>query len=295
MTTHEVALLPLDAVYDDPLFNCRQTALQRGDVLDLIESIKRTRLESPIIVQPVSEIVVITPVPPGVEYRVCNGNRRFTAVRCLHKECPEDPRYFTIPAIIRTGLTDDAARALNITDNLRHMKLNLLQESKALETWYRLGKSREWVASQLDQSSSWVQIRFNLLELPADLQEYAARGIIGQDDVKDLYQYRGNIDTLYARAREIIQYRLNGRKPPRTRSKRQQARAKRPGRARTRAEMEEMLMHLGENIGAGLITRVLAWAAGNVSTYELLPEIRDTAKALGREYIPLDEDKLSAL
>jgi hypothetical protein len=131
--------------------------------------------------------------------------------------------------------------------------------------------------------------------LPVDLQEYAAKGIIGQNDVKDLYQYRGNLDLLYVRAREIIQYRLVGRNPPKVRSKRQQARAKRPGRVRSRGELEEMLQHLGENIGAGLITRVLAWAAGNVSTYELLPEIRSTTIALGKSYITLDEDKLAAL
>ena len=147
----------------------------------------------------------------------------------------------------------------------------------------------------IGQSGSWVQIRFNLLDLPKDIQEYAGKSIIGQDDVKDLYQYRNDIDKLYDRLREIITFRLRGKKPPRVRGKRQQARAKRPGRSRSNAEIVEMIGHVAENIGAGLVTRVMAWCAGNVSTYELLPEIKETTEKLNKIYHLLDEDQLSHL
>lgn len=292
---YEIYHIPLAKIYSDWRFNCRQQELQRADVLDLIESIKGTRLEQPIVVQPLREIKVITPPPPGVEYRVLNGNRRYTAMCALHLEYPGDSRYQTIPSIIRLGLSDDDARALNLVDNLAQCRLNLLQEALALEHWYKAGWTRDKVATAVNQSSSWVQIRFNLLDLPPDLQAHAARGTIGQQDVKDLYQYRHNLELLYQRAREIIQHRLSGQKPPKTRSKRAQARAKRPGRARTRGEMEEMLMHVGENIGASLVTRVLAWAAGNISTFELILDIKKTTQELGKTYIPLDEAKLQSL
>lgn len=290
---YQVELIDLSEIYDDPKFNCRQQPLTRGDVLDLIDSIKRTRLENPIVVQPIEEITPLTPPPPGVKYRVLNGNRRYVAMRCLAKEDPAE--YGKIPTIIRRGLDDDEARSLNIADNLERKDLTLAQEANALKKWYEAGYTRETVGRMIGQSGSWVQIRFNLLELPKDLQEYAGKGLIGQEDVKDLYQYRNDIDALYNRAKEIIEHRLRGTKPPRVKSKRQQARAKRPGRSRSNAEIVEMIMHVSENVGAGLITRMMAWCAGEVSTFEVLPEIKDTAEKLGKTYAPLDEDRLAHL
>lgn len=292
---YEVKMLSMDLLYSDDMFNCRRGGISRVDVLDLMNSIKTTRLESPIVVQPIEEIVVITPPPAGVKYRVLNGNRRYTAYRLLGLDEPSNPIWKTIPAIIRLGLDDDAARALNVRDNLERLDLNLLQEAQALEKWHKQGYTRETVGRMINQSGSWVQIRFNLLELPPDLQEYAAKGMIGQGDVKDLYQYRTDVDKLYNRAKEIIQHRLRGVKPPRVRSKRQQARAVKPGRARSRGEIEEMMVHVSDNVGFGLVTRLMAWCAGTVSTFEIMAEVKNTGRELGNPYKPLNEDALTHL
>lgn len=295
MGLYDVELIPLIEIYSDEQFNCRRDIITRLDVLSLMESIHAGRLENPIVVQPVEEIIIVTPPPEGVKYRTLNGNRRFAAFRFLAKDFPDDVRYKAIPAIIRHGLDDDAARTLNISDNLERKDLNLLQEAKSLEKWYLAGYTRDTVGRMLKQSASWVQIRYNLLDLPPDLQEYAAKGLIGQGDVKDLYQYRKDLDKLYARAREIIAHRLKGSKAPRVRSKRQQARATKPGRARPRSEIEEMIVHVADNIGFGLLTRLLAWSAGNVSTFEILAEIKKTSSELGKTYKPLDEEQLEHL
>lgn len=289
----QIDQIPIGHIYEDPVFNCRGQPLGKGDVLDLIESIQRTKLENPIVVQPVEEITVVTPPPPGVKYRVLNGNRRFVACRCLYAEFGE--KYSLIPAIIRRGLGDDDARALNISDNLDRKDLTLTQEARALQHWYIAGYGREQVGRLIGQSGSWVQIRFNLLDLPQDIHDYANRGLIGQDDVKDLYQYKDDVDALYDRLKAIIQYRLRGVKPPKMRAKRQQARARKYGRSRANVEIVEMMGHICDNLGAGFITRVMAWCAGNVSTYELISELRQHAETLGKKYVPLDEDKLEHL
>lgn len=293
MTGYQVLELPLSEVYDDPKFNCRHQELGKGDVLDLIESIKRTRLENPIVVQPVADITPITPPPDGVKYRVLNGNRRFVAMRCLNKEFPD--QYATIPAIIRQGLSDDEARGLNISDNLDRKNLTLEQEALALQPWFKVGYPRETVGRMIGQSGSWVQIRYNLLQLPDDLREYAGKGLIGQDDVKDLYRYRTDIDALYTRAKEIIAFRLRGQTPPKIKSRRQQARAKTKARSRPNGEILEMLDHVADNVGCGLITRALAWSAGNVTTFDLLAEIKQVTETLDKKYRPLDEDTLRYL
>ena len=289
----EILQIPIQEIYEDPVFNCRGQPLNKGDVLDLIDSIKRTRLEVPIVVQPLDECVIITPPPPGIKYRVLNGNRRFVACRILYKEDPV--KYPMIPSIVRYGLSDDDARALNLADNLERKDLTLTQEAFALKKWKDAGYPRETVGRMIGQSGSWVQIRFNLLDLPKDIHDFASRGLIGQDDVKDLYQYRNDMDELFKRTKEIITYRLRGKKPPKIRNKRQQARARRLGRSRSNVEIVEMMDHISDNLGAGFITRCMAWCAGNVTTIELLPEIKTHAETLGKPYIPLDEDKLEHL
>jgi len=290
LSSYEIVQLPLTEIYDDPLFNCRQQPLTKNDVLDLIESIKRTRLENPIVVQPVDEIKIYMPPPPGVKYRVLNGNRRYVAVRCLAKEDPQ--KYSTIPAMIRLGLSDDDARGLNIADNLDRQDLTLTQEALALKYWKDSGYPRDTVGRMLGQSGSWVQIRYNILDLPHELYEYMSKGLIGQNDIKELYQYRDDIDKLFTRSKEIIAYRLRGQNPPKIRSKRQQSRARKYGRSRSQAEIIEMIGHVGENVGAGLLTRLMAWCAGNVTTFEILKEVKDTTENLGKKYQPIDEDKL---
>jgi ParB-like chromosome segregation protein Spo0J len=153
---YDVELIPLEEIYSDEKFNCRQDVINRIDVLSLMESIHAGRLENPIVVQPLAEIVVVTPPPDGAKFRALNGNRRFAAFRFLAKDFPGEVRYKAIPAIVRCGLDDDTARALNISDNLEHKDLNLLQESKSLEKWFRAGYTRDTVARMLKQSSSWV-------------------------------------------------------------------------------------------------------------------------------------------
>ena len=290
---YDVVQIPINEIYDDPKFNCRQQPLTKADVVDLIDAIKRTRLENPIVVQPVEQITIYTPPPEGVKYRVLNGNRRYVAMRCLSKEDPE--KYSTIPSIIREGLSDDDARSLNLSDNLDRQDLTLVQEALALKKWYNSGYPRETVGRMIGQSGSWVQIRYNVLDLPEHLYEYMSKGLIGQNDVKDLYQYRNDMDALFNRAKEIIQYRLRGQNPPRVRSKRQQSRAKKYGRSRSNVEIVELITHVGQNVGTGLITRIMAWCAGNVTTFEILSEIKETTEALGKEYKPLDEDQLQHL
>jgi ParB/RepB/Spo0J family partition protein len=291
LAEYEVKLLPIGVIYSDPKFNCRG-AIERADVLSLMESIKSTRLETPILVQPIEECTIIMLPPVGVQYRVAAGNRRLKAVQCLHLDFPDDAKYTQIPAIIRVGLTDDQARALNIEENLKRKDLNILQEAQAISHWVRLGYPQETIARLISMSRSWVQIRVNLLELPPDLQEYAARGLIGQTEIKELYGLRGNVDALYERAKHIITCTLRAAKVPKMRQKRVQARAERPGRPRTRGEIEELIMHVGENVGCGFPTRLLAWAAGNVSTFEILKEIKTLCEELGKKYQPWDEDKL---
>lgn len=293
-TEYDIRMIPLIEIYSDEKFNCRGS-IERADVLPLMESIKLTRLETPIVVQKIEECVVITPPPTGVLYRVVAGNRRFMAMRCLNKDHPEDEKYQKIACIIRSGLTDDQARALNLEENLKRTDLTILQEAQALAHWRRIGYTQDVVARLIDMSRSWVQIRFNLLDLPADLQEYAAKGLIGQNEIKELYSLRSNIDLLYARARTIIEAAILGKKPPRPRAKRVQRRAEKPGRARTKGEMEELMQHVADNVGYGLLTRLMAWCAGNVSTFDILKEIKQTGSALGNPYVPLVEEQLEHL
>ena len=105
----------MSEIFSDDEFNCRGRIIPL-DVLDLAKSIKETKLQQPIAVQPFKH-----PTNPNIKYRIIAGHRRFMAF-VVNKST-------TIPAIIRDGLSELDARLLNLTENLKRQDLNMLQEA----------------------------------------------------------------------------------------------------------------------------------------------------------------------
>jgi len=141
------------------------------------------------------------------------------------------------------------------------------------------------VAEQLDVSTSWVQVRFNLLDLPEVIQEEAAAGVLNQYQIKELFSL-DNENEQYEAVKTIKNARLRGEKgisvgkaPERDPFKKKR---------QPKNIVQEMIGHLGSNIGYGLHTRVLAWANGEINTAELYFDIRKYAEDHNLEYsIPL--------
>jgi ParB family chromosome partitioning protein len=261
MTEYAVLIIPIDEIFSDENFNCRG-AITPIDVIDLAKSIQTNGLQFPISVQPRVDIKGY--VPEEFKYRIVAGHRRYKACKVL--------QWKTIPAFVRIGLTEIKARILNLSENFDRKDLNILQEAKALEHLYQAGLPRDTVARELNKSSSWVQVRYNLLELPPEIQQEAAAGLLNQYQIKQLY----SLDTheqMYDACKRIKDAKLRGEKIDNVGKKKKQLISVK--KVRLRPEMFDMMEILAKSIGYGLHTRVLAWATGEITTGELFQDVKD--------------------
>lgn len=276
---YQVELIPVSKIYSDDDFNCRGV-INPFDVKDLAQDIQENDLQFPIAVQPAEDVK--EGIPPGFEYRIIAGHRRFMAISKVLKRD-------TVPAMIKRGLTEVQARIHNLSENLQREALNILQEAKAIKRLKDFGLVQEATAQAIGRTRSWVQIRYNLLELPEVIQQEAAAGLLNQSQIKQIYGLKSNEERFEA-VRRIKTALLNGErgisvaKPPKADPYKKKRRQKN--------EVEEMIRHIAKDspVGFGLATRALAWANGTINTAELYLDIKRESEKLGGNYrIPVQE------
>jgi len=273
--SYEVKEVPLDSILSDDVFNCRGK-IYPMDVVDLVKDIESHGLQFPIAVQPACDV---TKDIGSHDYRIVAGHRRFAAFAVMARE--------TIPVMVKRGLSEAEARLLNLGENLKRENLNLLQEAKAIERLKFLGMSRRDVGESLGVSTSWVQVRYNLLDLPEAIQDEAASGLLNQQQIKQIYSLRIP-ERQYEAVRKIKNARLRGEqgisvaKEPKLdpfKKKRQ-----------SKNVVQDMINHMQKNIGFGLWTRSLAWANGEINSAELFFDIKRVAEEKGIPYkVPIGE------
>lgn len=268
---YEVKHIPVEKIYSDSNFNCRGH-ISPFEVADLAKDIEAHSLQFPIAVQPACDCSL----PDGFDFRIIAGHRRFAAWKVLKAgyEGQANP-YLSIPSMIKPGLTDTEARVLNLSENLKRKNLNILQEAKAIEKLYLSGITREAVSNELGMSSGWVQVRFNLLTLPPEIQEEAAAGVLNQHQIKQLYSLNTKEEQFEA-IRAIKQAKARGDKVAHI-GKRQKQNTN-VKKVRNPGDLLKMIEVLAKSCGYSLHTRVLAWAAGNISTEDFFNDIREYCK-----------------
>ncbi|KKN00826.1 hypothetical protein LCGC14_1133960 [marine sediment metagenome] len=268
--TYNVEEIELSRIYNDSRFNCRGAILPM-DVVDLAKDIGLNELQFPIAIQPASD--VDGGLPDGYDFRIIAGHRRYTAFRVLNRD--------KIPALIKEGYSELRARLVNLSENLKRKELNILQEARAVKRLRDFGMVQESIATTLGVSRSWVQVRFHLLELPEDIQETAAAGILNQYQIRQLHTLK-EPERQYEAVRKIKNARLNGEKGIDIGKKPQEDPFKK--KRRSRDSVQEMMAHMIKTVGYGLHTRVLAWANGEINSAELFFDIKHFAKENDIEY-----------
>lgn len=267
---YTVIAVEMDRIYSDGNFNCRGNILPI-DVMDLVNDIREHKLQFPIAIQPVADVA--NP-KEGFDFRIVAGHRRFQAYRIL--------KHTEIPAMIKVGLGEIQARLLNLGENLKRKALNIVQEARAVEHLRQLGMNRRQVSEKLGVSGSWVQVRFNLLDLPTEIQDEAAAGLLNQYQIKELYSLPTK-ETQFEAVKKIKMAKLRGQKgiSVAKASKDDPFKKKR----QQKNVVQEMIEHMGNTIGFGLHTRVLAWANGEISSAELYFDIKRHAEELDIDYV----------
>jgi ParB/RepB/Spo0J family partition protein len=264
--SYEVQKIPVDKIFLDWDFNCRGK-VYAPDVVDLAQNIAKDGLQQPITVQPYAKV-------PGYAYRCVAGHRRLMAFKVNKTEF--------IPAFVRAGLSDLTAHTLNLKENLLRSNLNIIQEANALRPYLAVSWTEQEIANEFEQSKGWVQVRKILLGLPEDIQKDCQAGILTQEQIRRLGGYKKGSEEQYALYRKIKEHKEKGEKVKLQKPTRKiLPHDKKP---RQPSEIFAMNMHLANMIGASLVTRALAWAAGGISDQEFNYDLATYCEETGREY-----------
>jgi ParB/RepB/Spo0J family partition protein len=279
----EITDLSMKEVWSDADFNCRG-AIAPIDVVDLAKDIDVNGLIQPVTVAPLTEEQAKV-APPGKKYRLIAGYRRHTALRVLNKE--------TIPCIIREDMQDEGkARCFNLSENLHRKDLDLIQETAAI---VKLREANPYITEQkmakkLGVSRGWVQIRTMMADLPKDIQQEIVAFKLTGKQIRNLYSIY-SVSGLDETKRldmtvDALKIMKDGKIKGRTVNVNANLKDKTKKRVRTRGDILQMLDHLAEcGIPMGIHTRLLAWAAGNISDLDLQGTMVDYAKENGYTYI----------
>jgi len=273
-TDYTVRMIPMEEIFADPEFNCRGY-IAPIDVAELAKDIKANGLQIPIVVQP------YVCDNQSVKYRVVAGHRRHKAFLVN-----EDKQ---IPAFIRNGLDEISARILNFSENIARKALNLGEEANVIKKLKDLGLTQDETAQRLNVHRSWIQTRFNLLELPEEVQKEIIVGALPLTVIKDCYTIKrrnGSKEEMYALVKKYKDAKLSGGRAVLRVGGQKSSPAK---RLRNKAEIFHLQDIIRKSFGNGLTTRALAWCAGEVDDARLLYTIEEIAIASNVQFVrPMD-------
>lgn len=244
--------VPVHLIYVDPDFNCRNPFTLQS-VKSLADNIAARDLDFPVVLQRIEDTKA--QVPSGYLWRLIAGFRRFTAVTTFLQ-------WTKIKATIKVGITDQEAEILNLTENLEREDLNPLEEAQALARRFKPGSSLREIAQAMNRDTRWVHQRLRLMELPEEVRDKVAAGLLTLLDVDVLVKLpqderiEAAEELIAARARRKRKLNVN----PKLRRKFRYRRSKQEINARIGQLMEAGL--------SGLVTRFGAWCAGYISDDE---------------------------
>ena len=274
-----VASVPFSQIYQIPNENCRDE-MDMSFVMTLAKSIERIGLKQPVVLR-YAHPEDKSPCP----YILVAGYTRCMAVEKILERT-------VIDAIIEE-MSPMEAIIVNIEENLQRKGITILQEATPLQRLFRMGLTRTEIAKRIGRTTSWLAVRFALLQLEPAIQKMAAKGFLTEEHIRRLAAVSDS-ETRLEMAREIRKKRDIGYtgaisiKTPET-SKDRMAKAKSP-RMRSKKNIEALLGHLLEaGVPFGPLTRALAWAAGNISDAELVKDIQEICQDADVMYIASPE------
>jgi ParB family chromosome partitioning protein len=168
--------IALDAIEVNP-YQPRQVFDPAG-VDELVQSIRQHGLLQPIVVR-----------PHGSGYQLISGERRLRAFRILGKS--------TIPATIREGVTDQELLELALVENVQRKDLDPIERALGFRRMMeQLHLTQEQVADKVGLQRSTVANQLRLLDLPENVRQALAKGLIQMGHARALLGAKSEADQL---------------------------------------------------------------------------------------------------
>lgn len=262
----------LSLIYPDNEFNSRGP-IAPIDVVDLARSIGEDGLIQPVVITPLAADDKRR--ANGAQYLLVAGYRRYHAHKLLE--------WTEIECAVREDMDEIKCRVINLKENLDRKDLNILQEAKAISRLKELGVGEMAAAEQLGKSRGWIQVRYMLLDLPIEVQNEAASGIITQTDIRLIYSTQDPAERI-AIAKKIKESVQRGEGKVAARAK-AATRKHSDKKIRNKIEILHMMEYLQGTIGNGLWTRTLAWAIGEIDDFDLFKSVESQATNMGVGYV----------
>ncbi len=185
-------------------------------------------------------------------------------------------------------LSKTDAAIVNLQENIDRHDLTIMQEANALSKFVRMGLDRGEIEKRIGRSTGWVQPRLYLLELEPEIQQMAEDEMLTNEQIRKLYSMKNRRDR-FAFARAIKDKRLKGysgpikiKVPDSVATRKSRAKI---SRARSAEEIQNLIDHYFESGGySGIHTRMLAWAAGNISDLDLMTDLQTHFSEIGKVY-----------
>lgn len=124
---------------------------------ELAQSIKEQGLISPVVVR-----------PQNGHFELLAGERRFRAFKLAEAGSE-------IPAVVRIGISDEAAIALTVTENLQRQDLTPLEEANGVASLASTKLTTAEIADKLGKPLSWVARRARLANLSGGWRKLASQ------------------------------------------------------------------------------------------------------------------------
>lgn len=164
-----------------------RSAIERGSLVELIESIREHGILQPLIV---------TPSKNG-GYELIAGERRFQSAKALGLT--------TIPAIIREA-TEQQQLELALVENLQRKNLNPLEEAEAFQKLSdEFNLTQEEIAKKVGKSRSHVANTLRMLTLPQEAKKAILDNTITEGHAKVLLSIESPSEQLVLLKRIIAQ------------------------------------------------------------------------------------------
>jgi len=167
---HELINVTIDNLAP-PAFQMRTSI----DVDDLMLSINEHGVLEPLVVRPTTQEDL---------YQIVCGHRRYTAVKQLAMENKSEKKLL-IPVVVITGLTDDQAFEMSLTENIQRKSLTPMEEARAFQVYLKGKKYGDVkrLANKIGKQRDYIYERLKLLktgkeaktEIPTSIASEIAR------------------------------------------------------------------------------------------------------------------------